>query len=555
MNRIFKTTLTAGSAAVLSAGLQAADAPFYTLEEISGNTKEYGYRLADSSSDYLTIRQKYDWWSFFDSVPTEIDLGDRYTYTIGCYYDSKVCDAYYNEDNENDGRGHSFYKAIHENAAYTYSLLNGGGRSSNLQGFRRNLSSDGTIIAGWIDNSERSFETGARFPVVWINGEKLQLGDQGFGMASEAVRTDDGAIIVGGAATETLIASNDRYHYCYEDYRYSNYDGNLRHCPGYHNKASLWAIDQDNSVTDQVYLAHYGSAGDKELSTADIRKIVRINDIYYAFGNSATDDIGWDTSSIATYWTFGLEDGKFVDVSNWTLPSGIDRPGKGDEHYGSTWFVDANDNGLAVGNARYTDLKNRAYPIEMFIYDPVEDKTYTPIRDKPFYGATNRAVAINSHNLIVGISDNRDSQESVANGNPRQTDGYLYNYNTDRLYSLNDLICTDSTCEINGKYYYIYNVGDINSDNEIIANAYRYDSYEDWGNYNNPTNVTIKLKSDLFDETDDAWSIPDEYVVTYTRPKISYDEDKKRGHSGSLPLGGLAALSLLLAGRLLRKRG
>ena len=546
------TCLAAVVAAGISSSAWAAEDPFFQITEISNDTKEYGYKLAQKSDEYLSIVQEYDWWSYFDSIPTEIDLSDRFSYSPGCFYDSKVCDAFYDSENEDDQRGHSFFHALVNNLPYTASLLSGGDYSSNLDGYRRNINDDGSVIVGWIDNRERTYESGARFPVVWNNGDMIQLSDLGHGQASESFTADDGALIVGGAASETLITKNERYHYCYERYNEDAFRSNMLNCPGFHNRAVLWLI-QDNEVKATQFLNHYDDADKDEISTADIRKIIKIDDTYYALGYSATADIGADSSNLATYWSFKYSDGAFSEVSDYMRPNGLDRPGKGDKHFGSTWFVDANEKGIAVGNARYNALKNRAYPIEMFVFDVTKNETTTPVKNLPFYGATNRAVAINNNNLIVGVSDNRDSQESVVNGNPRQRDVYLYNYNTDKFYSVNDLICTDDTCEINGKYYYIYNVGDINDNNTIIANAYRYDSYKDWANYRNPTNVEILLTSDKFDLTEDKYDIPEEYVVEYSRPEITYGEKKKK-RSGSMPLPALLIMSLFAAVRIFRKR-
>ncbi len=547
--------LAAALASALSSTAVAADDPFFQLTEISTGTREYGYKIAHGTDDYLTVKHKYDWWSYFDSIPTEIDLSDRFSYSLGCIYDSKVCDGYYEEENENDGYGHSFFKALVENTPYTYSLLNSGDSSDNLTGFRRSINSDGSVITGWVDNTDRSFENGVRFPVVWINGTETVLGNSGHGQASTSFTTDDGTILVGGAAPESIITDQGNYRYCYEYYQEYNFREDLLNCPGYHNSAVLWALSGTGELLASQFLAHYSKADNDELSTADVRRIIKLDDTYYAFGYSATDEIGADSTNIATYWTFKYEDGAFSEVSDHLRPSGLDRPGEDDEYFGSTWFADANSNGFAIGNARYNKMNRNSYPIEMFIYDVRENTTSFAVKNKPFYGATNRAVAINEHNLVVGVSDYVNSQETVVYGNPREKAGFLYNHNTGSFYDLNDLICSSDSCEIDGKYYFIYNVGDISDNNTIIANAYRYDSYEDWAEYSHPTNVTITLTSDKFDVTDDSYDIPEDYVVKYTRPRISYDE-KKGGHSGSMSDAALLLLILLAAtGRRLMAKG
>ena len=161
------------------------------------------------------------------------------------------------------------------------------------------------------------------------------------------------------------------------------------------------------------------------------------------------------------------------------------------------------------------------------------------MQNVPFKGASNEAVAINNNNLVVGIADNANSQYATVDGMQREKEGYIYNVESGKYYSLNDLICTSSTCEINGKYYYIYNVGDINDNNTIIANAYRYDTNKDWANYTNAKNVTVMLTSDKFINNKD---IDENYKVSYDRKKITYGEEKGGGGSGSM--GGISVMLL-----------
>ncbi len=522
---------------------QAADEPFFTIQELSTNTSEYGYKLADNNNTYSSIYQKYDWWSYYDATPTEIDLSDRYTYSVGCYFDGKICGTFMDSDNENDGKGGSFFNALHNNTGYVSSGVNGGSIQDQFTGIRRDLGADGTIVAGWKETNSRSYDAGYRYPAVWNNGTELQLSSLGFGQASSSFKLDDGSFLVGGAASESKITKNERFYYCYVDYDTDEFAGDMYNCPGFHNKAAVWAVSADTKLLKTQYFKHNSPADDDSISTADIRKIVSYNGTYYAIGYSAYDEMVLDSTNVATYWTFNYDPTTqtFSNVSDAKLPNGLDRPTHGDEYFGSTWFADANDKGIAVGNARYAAQKNRSYPIEMFVYDYINDKTTYPIINKPFYGATNRVVAINNNNLIVGVSEDKDFQETEVKGNPRQQNGYIYNYNTNDFYSLNELICTSSSCEINGKYYYIYNVSDINNQNVIIANAYRYDTRDDWNNYTNATNVAILLTSDKFAD-DGKYTIPSNYVVSYSRDEITYGEDSGGGGSGANPLIMLLSL-------------
>ena len=551
-----KLTILASILASLSTGAFAADKPFFTITEISDNPDEYGFKLAQKADIYSNQIQPYDWWSYYDSIPTEVDLSERHIYSVGCIYDSAVCNSFYDPDVVDDNMSHSFYKALHNNESFKSSTLSYGDTLDLFGGIRRDLGTDGTsMITGYVYNSDRSFDTGVSYPVVWSNGKKVVLEQKkGYGLASSSLLIDDGSYLIGGASSETDFTTSSYYYYCYTEYDEDTFFGNMRNCTGYSNEPVLWAFDpSSNTVTQKQVLEHYKKDDlDDKMNMADIKSIVKYNDQYFAFGFSATKDLGWDSISIASYWTFNYEDGTFTNVSEAINPDGIDRPGKDDDHYGATWFVEANDQGYAIGNIRYTTPDHLAYPVKMFIFDLETKKGRLPLDNVPFKGATNRAVAINNNNLVVGVSDQKDSQSATVNGMPREHEGFLYNIKTDRFYSINDLICSSETCEINGKYYYIYNIGDINDDNTIIANAYRYDSQEDWSKYRNAQNVTITLTSDKF--TDD-FAIPSEYVVGYNRAEITYGEESGGGGgSGSFDLLSLLGLGTLTALRFRKKK-
>ena len=69
--------------------------------------------------------------------------------TFGCIYDSAVCNSYYDSDVVDDGKSHSFYKALHENTSYMSSKLSYGEELDMFQGIRTNLGTDGmTMITG-----------------------------------------------------------------------------------------------------------------------------------------------------------------------------------------------------------------------------------------------------------------------------------------------------------------------------------------------------------------------------------------------------------------------
>ena len=533
----------------------AADQPFFTLTEISDNDNEYGYKLAAKADVYSNIVQKYDWWSYFDSLPTEISLGDYHTYLIGCIYDSAVCNSYYDSDIVDDGKTHSFFKALHENTSYMSSKLSYGEELDMFQGIRTNLGTDGTtMITGWVENQDRTgssssedrskyFEAGVRYPVVWSSGSQVYLEGKkkGFGTASSSLQTSDGSFLIGGANSETNFTDTGYFYYCYSRYDEDDFMGAMRNCPGYSNEPVVWAFDPSgNKVLAKQVFKHYRPADlDGDMNLADIKAVVKYGEKYYAFGHSATNKTGPDTLSISTWWSFDYSNGTFSNVSDAHNADGIDRPGEDDKHYGATWFVDANDNGYAIGNIRFTSLNHLNYPVEMFLFKISDEKASIPLENYPFKGATNRAVAINNNNLVVGVADDEDSQYATVGGTPREQEAFIYNVESSKFYPLNDLICTSSTCEINGKYYYIYNVGDINDNNVIIANAYRYDSNSDWANYHNAHNVTIMLTSDKFINGKD---VDENFRVKYERKEITYGEDKSGGGSGST--GGLAVLLL-----------
>lgn len=553
-------------ASALAAGAaHAAEQPFFTITEVSTNENEYMYKLADETDDYLSLVQNYDWWTYNDSIPTEHDLSNRYAVSVRCFFDGDVCSAFYDSDNVDDQASHSVYKAIVNNTSHMSSKLNGAEEQDMHTGIRRSLSDDGTIASGYIQTLDRKYsktipengeEAGVRFAAVWIDGTPLKLSNYGFGQADSLLKLEDGTVLVGGGYSDTAFTTDEYFYYCYKNFDKYQFSPNIGgNCPGFSVQPALWAVDTSTkTVKDKTSLQHYTDSDKHDsMRTGDVKKIIKHGDTYYAFGLSATDDVAYerDSSNIATYWTFKFDEsaGKFTDVSKFILPN-IDRPGKGDEHFGISWYADANDNGIAIGNVRYSTLKNRTYPIEMFVHRIEDGSVKFETMNMPFYGANNRGVAINNNNIIVGVGDNRDSQESVANGSPRMTDGFIYTLSDKRFVSLNDLICSSSTCEQNGKYYYIYNVGDINDNNVIIANAYVYDTKEDWSKYQNARNVSIALTSDKF--LGDGESIDESYIVSYTRPEITYGEDG--GSSGGGSVTPFALLIMASSAAFIRRR-
>ena len=335
----------------------AADQPFFTLTEISDNDNEYGYKLAAKADVYSNIVQKYDWWSYFDSLPTEISLGDYHTYLVGCIYDSAVCNSYYDSDVVDDGKTHSFFKALHENTSYMSSKLSYGEELDMFQGIRTNLGTDGmTMITGWVENQDRTgssssedrskyFEAGVRYPVVWSSGSQVYLEGKkkGFGTASSSLQTSDGSFLIGGANSETNFTDTGYFYYCYSRYDEDDFMGAMRNCPGYSNEPVVWAFDPSgNKVLAKQVFKHYRPADlDGDLNLADIKAVVKYGEKYYAFGHSATNKTGPDTLSISTWWSFDYSNGTFSNVSDAHNADGIDRPGEDDKHYGATWFVDA----------------------------------------------------------------------------------------------------------------------------------------------------------------------------------------------------------------------
>lgn len=547
MNKFNKLAIIASSLIFSQGAFSAAD-PFFTITEISTEQNVYAHKLAEKNETYTTVRQLYDWWSYYEELPNTIDLSNRYGYNHYCFYDGSICDFFYDEDNPDDGRSHSFFKSLHENKSYMSSLLNNSDEQDIFDGIRRDIGVDGqTLIVGYNDLVERKFEVGSRQPVVWSNGTKVVLNEYGFGQASSSLLLDDGNYLIGGSATNTHYETEEDYYYCFDEYKEYFFVSNVIHCPAYSNEPTIWSFDPStNKISANQIFKHYRPDNlEDTINTADIVKIVKgkNTDEYLAFGFSSTEKTGYDSSNIATFWSFKYFANEFSNVSEPKLPD-IDKPGENDQHYNATWFVDANDRGYAIGNVRYSSLKNNAYPVEMFLYDYLENKTSQPLEDIPFYGATSRVIAINNNNLIVGVMDNEKSNFATARGNPRETNGFVYSIKSNKHYIINDYICSDNDCAQNGVYYYVYNVADINDNNVIIANAYRYDTKEDWNKFKNAKNVTIKLTSDKFIENEKGFDVDSSYKANYNREDIDYGSDGKSG--GSFPIGFLLFMVPLL---------
>lgn len=125
---------------------------------------------------------------------------------------------------------------------------------------------------------------------------------------------------------------------------------------------------------------------------------------YLAVGYSSTDKAG---DSVTSGRNVAVTSGRVSDATATSTLSLIPLP-KGtptddsDNVLSNTWAVAANSQGIVVGNQKYSKVKSRNKPTEMFVYDSKNATTATiPFENKPYSGSNSEAAGLNESGQVV----------------------------------------------------------------------------------------------------------------------------------------------------------
>lgn len=556
-----KQTLVA-LAVLTSCAAQAQD-PFFTIEEvvsasdIAGNFGPWARAMSKEDKTVAAFDVTNDWFSFFNMAPIGMDLAHRMGYERYCssVLADDVCNTYWNKT---DNRAKQWRLDTISYVAQTESLVDGSS-TSEQDGIVTTMGNTADERAGYtVSDSATSNNYHPRTAFVTLPGlDQLSLpaahefdGVGSFSSAYSLLPLDNDRYLVGGTANTSTKGPDSALATCYDGDTGQSEDYPL--CPGFNTQATFWLVDGDNGDYTTTQATAYYSTNSSLLQTASVMSMAKVGDDYYAVGYSSTKEAGSASTSgrnVAVVWPLTLADDTLTIGSLTKIPLSKNAPGEGDEVLRHTWAVAINEDGWVIGNQKYSSVKGRNIPIEMFVYNVTTGETADiPFENSPNRGSNSEAGGLNNNGLVVGWRDERSETAPVYEGAPRMQEAFLFNINTGSSWYLNDLICgTDNdganACVQNGKYYYLAYANAIADDGTIAATAYRYDSETDWENQNNPTTVTVKLTPNASFDTDG--DVPDSAVVTNQLPSTDLGENDGGGALGLGLLAGLLGVGLI----------
>lgn len=234
----------------------------------------------------------------------------------------------------------------------------------------------------------------------------------------------------------------------------------------------------------------------------------------------------------------------------------------------NTWAVTISDVGLITGNREYNATKGRNKPTEFFVYDNSSTNITFPFKDLKVAtteqylengsyfvsknGANSRVYDANKDGFMVGELDDYDQVSPVYEGSPRSQTAFLYDYNQNQAWLINDLICSqDSTSgEINSPLIRIITARIINEAGVVLADGYVYPTADDYTNKSNGVQTVFRLTPN------DAVSSPNDSPNCWQSDLISDENDEndetyERSGAATLWLW-LFALPLIFIRRLKR---
>ena len=556
-----KQTLVA--LAVLTSCAAQAQSPFFTIEEVvsasdsSGNFGPWALAMSKEDKTVAAFDVTNDWFSFFNMAPIGMDLAHRMRYERYCssVLADEVCDTYWDDT---DNRAKQWRLDTIDYVAQTESLVSGSA-ASEQDGIVTGMGDTADERVGYtVSDSATSNNYHPRTAFVSLPSlEQLSLpsayefdGVGGFSSAYSLLPLANDRYLIGGTANTNVVGPNSALGSCYDGDTGQSEDYPL--CPGFNTQASFWLVDGDNGDYSATQASSYYRANSSILQTASVMGMAKVGEGYYAVGYSSTDEVGSSSTSgrnVAVVWPLTIAEDTVTVGSLTKIPLSENAPGEGDEVLRHTWAVAINENGWVIGNQKYSSVKGRNQPIEMFVYNVTKGETADiPFDNSPIRGANSEAGGLNNNGLVVGWRDERNETAPVYDGTPRMQEAFLYNINSGNSWYLNDLICgTDSddakACEQNGKFYYVAYANAVADDGTIAATAYRYDSEADWASQNNPTTVTVRLMpNQSFDNDGD---VPDSAVITNPLPSTDLGEDDGGGSLGLGLLGGLLGVGLI----------
>lgn len=218
----------------------------------------------------------------------------------------------------------------------------------------------------------------------------------------------------------------------------------------YNTEAFKWNVDASGEVSSEALGYLVTPHPDDQRQITSVAQAVNSHGVAVGYSTGWVDENETDPSVNESASTYAVvfKDGQVTDFT--------EDHGK----YFDSRAYDINDKGIAVGHA--TTISNGSYRKKFYYVDTTLDTPEMIVPQGFFTGSASTARSINEQGFVVGEGEVETHNDSSTN--PRRTNGFLFDTNTDTFTNLNDFLPCDSQ-------YTVIEARDINNNNEISATA------------------------------------------------------------------------------------
>lgn len=218
----------------------------------------------------------------------------------------------------------------------------------------------------------------------------------------------------------------------------------------FNTEAFKWNVDESGVISGEALGYLVTPHPDDQRQFTSVAQAINIHGVAVGYSTGWVDENETEPSVNESTSTYAVvfKDGTVTDFT--------EDHGK----YFDSRAYDINDAGIAVGHA--TTISNGSYRTKFYYVDTNAESPEMILPQGYFTGSASTARAINEHGFVVGEGEVETHNDSATN--PRRTNGFLFDINTDTFTNLNDFLPCLSE-------YTIIEARDINENNEISATA------------------------------------------------------------------------------------
>ena len=218
----------------------------------------------------------------------------------------------------------------------------------------------------------------------------------------------------------------------------------------FNTEAFKWNVDESGVISGEALGYLVTPHPDDPRQITSVAQAINIHGVAVGYSTGWIDEDETDPSVNERTSTYA------VIFKNGTVTDFTEDHGK----FFDSRAYDINDAGIAVGHA--TTISNGSFRTKFYYVDTNAENPEMILPQGYFTGSASTARAINEHGFIVGEGEVETHNDSSSN--PRRTNGFLFDINTDTFTNLNDFLPCLSD-------YTIIEARDINENNEISATA------------------------------------------------------------------------------------